>query len=992
MSGARSARGIRPVGGRCLSMTDSPHPDLLVAPDETRRCVEELVDNFRRNRDQYRAQGYNETQLRLQFLNPFFEALGWDVTNRQGYAEAYKDVIHEATVNVEGKKKAPDYSFRIGGQRKFYLEAKKPAVNVHDDPGPAYQLRRYAWSAKLPLSLLTDFEEFAVYDCRQKPAPTDPPGLGRILFFTFEQYLDHLDELYSLFSREGILRGSFDRFAQDKRKHRGTQEVDAAFLEEIEKWRESLAKDLARHNHLSVPELNYAVQTLIDRILFLRIAEDRGVEHEDRLRELGEKPGIYPGLCDLFSEADEKYNAGLFDFSPAGDTLCPGLTLSDKTLKPILSHLYYPDCPYEFSVLGADILGAVYEQFLGKVIRLTPAGYAKVEEKPEVKKAGGVYYTPTYIVDYIVEHTVGEALAEAATPEKAAKLRLLDPACGSGSFLLGAYQFLLDWHLKYYLAHDPQKLARKRRPPVVRLGQDDWRLTISERKRILLNNLYGVDLDRQAVEVTKLNLLLKCLEGVTEQTADQTLRLLHERLLPNIDANIKCGNSLIGSDYFTGRLAIDEEEQRRVNPFDWERGFPEIMKAGGFDCVIGNPPYGAFFGEVEKGYFGSAYQCQTYQFDSYLLFLERAIGLLMAPRGRFGMIIPNPWLTNLLQGAVRKLVTGSVAVTEIVHFLFPVFRKVTVDTEIVLLRAGSHDGAQPLVSLVPSLASFRSQEDAPQVRKIKHSQRQWISLGGAPINIFLDQEARSLAEKCAGVGRRLEESCSINVGIKPYQTGKGKPPQTRKVVSERPFDSDHPLDETYRAYLRGADISRYCLQPVKPRFISYGAWLAEPRPAANFDAPVKILMRQTGDSLVAMLDRDQLLCLNNMHVVVPKSQSPVVMYILGVINSELLDWYYHTLNPEIGEALAEVKKANVASLPIRTIDFSDPADVARHDQMVALVERMLDLHQRLPQARTPADKHLLQRQIAATDREIDALVYELYGLTEQEIAVVEGER
>jgi hypothetical protein len=442
-------------------------PQLVPVPDETRAEVARLVELYRRNEDHYRSPSYNETEARIQFINPFFEALGWDMANRHGYAEPYRDVVHEDSIKVGGAVKAPDYSFRIGGQRRFFLEAKKPSVSVRDDAGPAYQLRRYGWSAHLPLSVLTDFEELAVYDCRLRPKPTDAASVARINILTYDQYLDRLDDLYSVFSKEAILRGSFDRYAADTARKRGTTEVDDEFLKEIEAWRDLLARDLALHNSaLSVPDLNFAVQSTIDRLLFLRIAEDRGVEPYGRLRDLASAPGIYPRLCAFFLEANDKYNAGLFNIGKTGDALCMNLRITDKSLKDILSGLYYPQSPYEFSVLGADILGAVYEQFLGKVIRLTAGHRAVVEEKPEVRKAGGVYYTPRYIVDYIVEYTVGEAVNEAGSPDAVAKLCVLDPACGSGSFLLGAYQYLLDWHLRWYLDHDPGKLARGRLLPV----------------------------------------------------------------------------------------------------------------------------------------------------------------------------------------------------------------------------------------------------------------------------------------------------------------------------------------------------------------------------------------------------------------------------------------------------------------------------------------------------------------------------------------------
>ncbi len=477
----------------------------MTAPQE----VVELVERFDRNVETYKSKSYNETQLRREFLDPFFEALGWDVGNKQGYAEAYKDVIHEDAIKVGGATKAPDYGFCIGGTRKFFLEAKKPSVNIEGDTHPAYQLRRYAWSAKLPLSILSDFEEFAVYDCRKKPVKTDRAATARTFYFKYTEYADRWDEIASIFSREAILKGSFDQYVESSKAKRGTAEVDSVFLKEIESWRNVLAHNLALRNpELTQRELNFAVGRTIDRIIFLRICEDRGVEDYGRLMALQNGTRVYARLCQLFYSADDRYNSGLFHFKaekdrpelPDGFTL--NLIIDDKPLKDIFKSLYYPDSPYEFSVLSADILGQVYEQFLGKVIRLTPSHRAVVEDKPEVKKAGGVYYTPTYIVNDIVEHTVGKLL-KGKTPKQAEKLKILDPACGSGSFLIGAYQCLLDWHCKFYADNGPEKWTKGRSPVLYQGTGGDYHLTAAERKRILLNNIYGVDIDSQAVEVTR---------------------------------------------------------------------------------------------------------------------------------------------------------------------------------------------------------------------------------------------------------------------------------------------------------------------------------------------------------------------------------------------------------------------------------------------------------------------------------------------------------
>src|SRR5208282_3723615 len=218
----------------------------MPAPQE----ILDLVNRFEQQLDAFKSGQYNETQLRHEFLDPFFniKTLGWDVDNHAGYAEAYKDVIHEDTIKVGEATKAPDYCFRIGGARKFFLEAKKPSVDIKEDISPAYQLRRYAWSAKLPLSILSDFEEFAVYDCRIKPNKNDKASVGRIFYCTFREYAEKWDWIYSIFSRDAVLKGSFDKFAESTKGKRGTSEVDAEFLAEIEGWRKRLAENLALRN------------------------------------------------------------------------------------------------------------------------------------------------------------------------------------------------------------------------------------------------------------------------------------------------------------------------------------------------------------------------------------------------------------------------------------------------------------------------------------------------------------------------------------------------------------------------------------------------------------------------------------------------------------------------------------------------------------------------------------------------------------------------
>jgi len=1016
---------------------------------EARIKLERLVERFARHLETYKQADYKETRVRVEFIDPFFEALGWDVRNVQGYAEQYKDVVHEETIKVGGATRAPDYCFRVGGTRKFFLEVKKPAVRIREDVGPAYQLRRYAWSAKLPLSILTDFEEFAVYDCRQRPKPTDKVSAGRMMYLTFDQYLekDRFDDIYGVFARESVLKGSFDRYVQETRRKRGTGEVDAEFLKEIEGWRETLARNIALRNPgLSVHELNFGVQRTVDRIIFLRMCEDRCIEDYGRLLALTGGPHIYARLGEIYRQAEEKYDSGIFDFQ--ADRLSKTLTIDDKVLKPILASLYYPQSPYEFSVLPPEVLGQVYEQFLGKVIRLTPAHRAKVEEKPEVKKAGGVYYTPTYIVDYIVRQTVGK-LIERKTPKQISKLRILDAACGSGSFLLGAYQYLLDYHRRWYEGHDPVRYAQGKRPalyqaptpspsPASRGGE--WRLTTAEKKRILLNNIYGVDIDRQAVEVTKLSLLLKVLEGENQETLGQQLTLWRERALPDLGDNIKCGNSLIGPDYFEAQLMPleNEEEMRRVNPFDWESEFPEVFLPspasgrgaggeGGFDCVIGNPPYIRIqtmrtWAPTEVEFYKQRYAAASKgNYDIYVVFVERALQLLN-DRGRMGYILPHKFFQAKYGQPLRELLAGGKHLAEIVHFGDQqVFAGATTYTCLLFLDKKSNKRFRYVKA--HDLDGWRASGEAVEgeIRAGKVTGQEWnfVVGPGAPLFERLGEMPVKLGDVAARLAQGIRTSAN-EVYVLELVSDSGELIQARSKQLDRIVALEREL---VSSFLKGREIKPYQVLPsgqvviipyrvkdghttliseseLKQRFPNTCAYLRENKSylegrergrmkgpqwygyvyPKNIEvmASAKILVPDIADRASFALDEEGQYTLVSGYGITLKDDVPETpKYILGLLNSKVLDFYLKQVSTTLRGGFFRYFTQFIEQLPIRTINFDDPADAARHDKMVALVERMLALHRKLAAATVPPDKTLYQRQIEATDRQIDALVYEL---------------
>ena len=961
------------------------------------QIINELVERFRNNFDSYKNSNYNETQVRREFIDPFFEALGWDVSNKNNSAEAYKDVVHEYSQKTKDNIQAPDYLFKYGGLRKFFVEAKKPSVNLKDDPNPAFQVRRYAWSAKLTLSVLTDFEEFIVYDCRIKPKISDKPSVGRIFYYTFEDYITKWDEIYSIFSKEAVLKGSFDRFAESKKNKKGTAEVDDEFLSEIENWRNILAKNIALRNpNLTNRELNFSVQKTIDRIIFLRICEDRGIEDYGQLMNLLNGANTYKRLLQIFTKADEKYNSGLFYFneekgrSDYPDSLTHKLSLDDKVIKDIIKNLYYPESPYEFSVLPADILGHVYEQFLGKVIRLTPGHRAIVEEKPEVKKAGGVYYTPTYIVDYIVKNTLGTKLNEiydrneknlnrksvSKIEEEVSKLKVLDPACGSGSFLLGAYQYLIDWHLALYneIYTDGDVDLTKNSPVYVSAG-NELKLTTAERKRILLNNIYGVDIDSQAVEVTKLSLMLKVLEGETEETLASQLSMFHQRALPDLGNNIKCGNSLIGPDFYDqmDMNFLDDEEKYRINVFDWESEFKEIFKNGGFDVVIGNPPYvfGGNYGieNYEKEYFKTRYSSGTGKINLFTLLLEKSTRLLKLD-GEVSFIIPNTFLRVTSYSNSRKYFTEKYIIREIVDLGIGVFKGATTSS-IIITIGYKENNLENLINIKMGLDSVFNSIPQNLIKKPSYI----IELKNSPKEI-------NLIDKIIQRSNFLGELC------KEMIFGVVITKNRNEVVFNHSGDG-------LKNFLEGRDISRYVIND-SPKFLLYDTKkLHRARTAEIFEVKEKLLIQRiTGGNrpLNVAYDNQQYYNKESINNLILKADSKYdIKFILALLNSRLINWYYLKRFTNESKLTVNISKEYLSQIPIKKIDFTDKNLKLIYENIVTLSNKLVDSFREVKKSSTPQEKQILQRQIEAADKQIDRLVYELYGLTEEEIKIVEGE-
>lgn len=929
----------------------------MISKDEALKKITSLIERFDEQKEFYKRSDYNETLTRRDFIDPFFKALGWDIDNEQGYAESYREVIHEDKIKIGGATKAPDYSFRLGGgKRLFFVEAKKPSVLIKDEITPAYQVRRYGWSAKLPISIITDFEEFAIYDCTKKPNLTDKASHGRIKYLTYQNYLNEFDFIWDTFSKEKVLKGSFDKFVQSDKQKKGTSTVDHEFLTSLDTWRTYLANNIALRNNIDEDELNFIVQHIIDRLIFLRIAEDRSVEQYGNLQDTIKSGNYYDNLLKQFHTADQKYNSGLFDFSK--DKVSGSIEIDNKIIKSIIGDLYYPVSPYEFSVISVEILGSAYEQFLGKTISLSKNGRAVIEVKPEVRKAGGVYYTPQYIVDYIVKNTVGK-LIDGKAPKEITKFKVVDPACGSGSFLIGAYQYLLQYHKDYYTNNGKPSKGSKDNPLT-----PDGNLTTGEKKRILLNNIFGVDLDANAVEVTKLSLLLKCMEGETEASIASQLKLFHERVLPTLDNNIKSGNSLVQNGFVTPEFEY-EVELKKIKPFDWQKRFPEIFKQGGFDCVIGNPPYSAKQ-SVENKFLVPFYKTVEYKSDLFSFFIERSYEILR-PKGRLGFIIPVSWMTNLYYKKLREFLLQTKSLEEINMIDGLVFDAANIDTNIVILnKEGVTD---------KKVRWINSKVGALNSEFIARNYSQFKKEEGFSISSEAADDWYTLKAKIDKQSIELGKISKISLGMKLRSNDEF-------IVFNKTRQNPDPI-------VFGKDIGKF--EPINPaRFFNFSTAVivGGTKNVKIQNAKTKIFIQairnlSLKDRIVATLDENGYCFVGTVNSVILNDETYDYKYILGLLNSQLFNAYFKKRFTTIS-----LTASFLGVLPVNTLQTASQQTSA--ETLIKSVEQLINLKVQLSETQLQSKIEQLESRIDYYKQRINEIVYELYGLTKDEIALIEN--
>jgi len=888
-----------------------------------------------------RRKALSEMDTRRIFILPLFDALGWDTTSNP----------NEVAEEVSGVAGRADYAFRIGGVIRFLLEAKAVREDL-DKPHHAVQAVSYAYNRGVPWAVLSDFEGLEVYYTEWE---VDEVARCQVMNLHYDEYLEEFDLLWRL-SKPAFRENALRKYTERRYGAVGRRTpVGDHLLAQFVNWREELFKYFWMYNHdrgHTLPQIDEAIQRLLDRLIFIRTCEDRRIEEPRLLPLLRRREGgalskdLWSLLLDLFREFDATYDSRLFE-----PHLVDSLACEETPFRTILQGLYFSTGPvrYQFDVIPADVLGRVYEQYLGFVAQTArevarqeaaqaalpgfePATDQTVElvSKKLKRKMHGIYYTPQFVVDYIVEQTLGQVLAERSLDE-VRELAVLDMACGSGSFLIAAYERLLRHH------------AEALQQPA---------LSQEERLEILTRNVYGVDLDGQAVEVAQLNLLLKALET--------------PRDLPNLNSNVKRGNSLVEGGAQELEPYFGEHWRAVAHPLNWKHAFPQPMKRGGFDVIVGNPPYqfGEFLNPLEKDYYKDHFSLAVTQYDTYWLFYEQCLRKLR-DGGYHGYIVPDALLARDESEVLRAALLDTGRILKIAH-VGAVFKDPAVSGVVVILQKLSSPDDGHVVDVDRVVEGKHSVTINRLEQAVFKSQRRRIF--AIELNLQLDALFKRIREHYQRLGKFVNVSRGEETGKKHL----------------RRLEGDAPAG--WSPILAGKDVNRF-------RVASSPYLVRSLEKSLTLYAAPKIVIVKTGARLVCGLETRGLPTLQSLYNLRLRSDCALnLKYLLGLLNSRLLNVYIHSQITAYKKIFPQINMTHIRDLPIRRVDLDDPAQAAQHDAIVARVEELLRLYARRAELPETEERAAVQVAIEAEETALDALVYELYRLTGKEITLVEEQQ
>lgn len=880
--------------------------------EQAKERIGALVQKYERLKSEGRIKSYNEEMTKKDFILPLFEALGWDVYN-----------THADEVSAEEKvsKGRVDYGFRIEGIPKLFLEAKALKADLEDFKW-AEQAINYAWHKGVVWAILTDFESVKVFNAEVKTAN---PAQSQFFALHTNQFIDRFEQLW-LLSRESLASGAINVEAEKWGKKLKKIPVDKQLLADFTSFRELLSKSVLKNNpkkNLTEEDIDESVQRILDRLIFIRTTEDKEIEPPHLMPLLREDANkrIVKKLNVLFRYYDDTYNSKLFQ-----PHLCEDLEIDDHVLEHIIQGLYRSkewSIHYNFALLDADILGSIYEQYLGHILKKTDKR-AKLTEGKAHRKEQGIYYTPTYIVDYIVKNTIGELAKDKKFDMD--KIKILDPACGSGSFLIKAFDFLNQYH------------SKKGTGEQTKIDTSGVSATFSKKLEILKNNIYGVDLDPKAVEIAQLNLLLKAAEK--------------KHRLPTLQENIKCGNSLIDDPNIAPRA------------FKWEDEFSTIMKNGGFDVVIGNPPWVSLKGkqaivdisDEELSYLLNKYPCDTYRPNLFEMFIWRAFAVLKED-GCFAFIVPDRLCANKQFENLRKHIMDNFTILKL--YFKVSFPGIIGDTIVFILRK-----SKPKSNSLIEIAEWPSKSFIKIPQKIYAQSSDFAFF-------YVPKEVLAVFEK-------IRSDKSIRSLGEIIQTSVGFIAKPDKVSEQR-------MNDKQISVYKGEDITNFGI--LKTHYFEFKKdnLAGGTQDKEKLSKKYKVLLRKTGIDLIAAFSEDSEFVEQSLYFLyLEKDDEKLLLYLTGLLNSEIMNCYYRYFGITNRDATPQLKKMDLDKFPIKI-----PKDITEFTQLIKNICRLENEKNNLEGKKTLRATEI-DGQLVELKSKLNNKFFELYDLKQNEIEVVKA--
>jgi hypothetical protein len=893
--------------------------------------VVELISKYKQIKKSGAIRNYKEEETKKDFIIPLFEALGWNVSNR---GETNDSISAEEAIS----KKRVDYGFRINGIPAFFLEAKSlREENIYTNSKYVTQAIDYAWMKSCSWAILTNFETLAVFNADWKTS-----NYGSSVFFVLHPDDFLSDTRFEYLSKKAFENGELDRIASKYGRKQVKNPISKQLLQDMIHFRDILSKDILRNNqdkNLSQDELDESVQRILDRLIFIRNAEDRILEENQLLSNARQwhakgKGHLVKEISKTYKYYDDNYNSKLF-----AHHLCDDLYIDNEALKEVIEGLNEAkddSYRYDFSLIESDVLGNIYEQYLGNILKSTPKR-AKLEGSKAHRKEQGIYYTPSYIVDYMVKHTVGEYI-KTHSPEEIRNVKILDPSCGSGSFLIKAYKELENYWNEYYLKNkavpkSARNIGQSKFEPNSKQNDPEF---YSTKTAILKNNIFGVDLDPKAVEIAQLNLLLQISE--------------RKQRLPLLQSNIKVGNSLIDDPSISDRA------------FNWEAEFPEIMKNGGFDIIIGNPPYFKIFENDPINKTEDYNEIKSGMMNAAAVFINRSLKLIT--NGEYlGMIVPKMLSFTDSWDKIRHKILNEYRIAYVID-CGKAFKDVLLEQIIFILTKEKPSNDNKIT--IGELDNHVIRETAKVLQK-NCSLENRIPLEPNPI-------AYEIKNKMEASNIRLGDIADITLGL---------------GIQGKNFFFDEPREGSEKV-LRGDDIQRYIIRGSRFYDPNDKEIQKYQKTIDRFKTPHIVAQRivahiQDHIKITAAFDEEGLFSFNTVTNIFINNNTYSNEFILALLNSNAVQYYTYKFIYSNAIRSMDFYKAYARIIPLPKYDSAVQDKVS---QLARKLITNIHIYSKSKEKQTDVVNEL-NRNIQEAQFEINKIIYGMYHITEEEKKVIE---